>query len=257
MIHFDKYHGTGNDFIMIDNRDNAFNAITEQQIKMLCDRHFGIGADGLILLQERTGFDFWMNYFNADGKPSSMCGNGSRCTVAYALSKGIEKDSYHFVTSDGPHDAVVLPNGIIKIKMADVATIENNGDEKILDTGSPHFVKSVNNVDEINVKEAGRAIRYSDKYSKNGINVNFVEKLSENEIKVRTYERGVEDETLSCGTGVTACSLANAYQESDNSISIVTPGGKLKVRFYKKEDSYKDIWLEGPVLKVFSGTITI
>ena len=256
-IHFDKYHGTGNDFIMIDNRDEVYSMITEEQIKFLCDRHFGIGADGLILLQERNGFDFWMNYFNADGKTSSMCGNGSRCTVAFAFAQGIKRDSYYFVTSDGPHEAMVLADGNIKIKMADVITIEEYGDDKVLDTGSPHFVKSVKNVDHANVKEAGRAIRYNDKYANQGINVNFVEKTAENKIKVRTYERGVEDETLSCGTGVTACSLVSAYQEGENNISIVTPGGSLNVRFNKDENSYQDIWLEGPVAKVFSGTITI
>lgn len=256
-INFEKYHGTGNDFIMIDNRGGNFDALDEAQISLLCDRHFGIGADGLILLQEKEGFDFWMNYYNADGKPSSMCGNGSRCTVAFALAKGIIKKSYHFVTADGPHDGEVLEDGTIKIKMSDVSSIEKIGEEKITNTGSPHYIKMVNDVDAINVLQEGRALRYNDEFAEEGININFVEKIGDRELKVRTYERGVEDETLSCGTGVTACSLANAYQEGNNNISILTPGGSLNVQFDKAENSFSNIWLMGPVKKVFVGTITI
>lgn len=256
-INFEKYHGTGNDFIMIDNRDGQYNAINEQQIRSLCDRHFGIGADGLILLQLKDGFDFWMNYFNADGKPSSMCGNGSRCTVAFAQSKGILKTQYHFVTADGPHEGKILPNGNIKVKMADVYSIDILEDAKLLDTGSPHYVKDVTGLNEIDVKTEGKKIRYSEVFNDKGVNVNFVEKQNETLISVRTYERGVEDETLSCGTGVTACAIINAYQEGENELEIKTPGGDLVVTFNKTKNSYNDIWLIGPTKKVFEGTIII
>ncbi len=256
-INFEKYHGTGNDFIMIDNRDGQYNAINEQQINSLCDRHFGIGADGLILLQMKDGFDFWMNYFNADGKPSSMCGNGSRCTVAFAHSKGIVKNIYHFVTADGPHEGEILPNGNIKVKMADVQSIDTLKDAKLLDTGSPHYIKDVTGLNEIEVKTEGKKIRYNEDFSEKGVNVNFVEKKSDGQINVRTYERGVEDETLSCGTGVTACAIVNAYQEGENKIDIKTPGGDLVVTFNKNENSYNNIWLEGPTKNVFEGIITI
>lgn len=256
-IIFEKYHGTGNDFIMIDNRDGQYDALNEQQISRLCDRHFGIGADGLILLQTKDSFDFWMNYFNSDGKPSSMCGNGSRCTVAFAQSKGINKSQYYFITADGPHEGEILSTGNIRVKMANVQSIEVLQDATLLDTGSPHYVKNVTELAKIDMKEEGRKIRYNEVFNEKGVNVNFVEKENQKDINVRTYERGVEDETLSCGTGVTACAIVNAYQEGDNEININTLGGKLSVSFYKNNNSYSNIWLEGPAKKVFDGKIII
>ncbi len=256
-IVFEKYHGTGNDFVMIDNRDGKYDGITAPQIKFLCDRHFGIGADGLILLQNRQGFDFWMHYFNADGNPSSMCGNGSRCTVAFAKAKGIEKTTYHFVASDGPHEALFDREGKIRVKLADVNQITETGSAKILNTGSPHYVKEVESIDAFEVKKEGEKIRYSETFAAEGINVNFVEKQSATEIKVRTYERGVEDETLSCGTGVTAASLVNAYQEGENNITVHTSGGKLELTFIKNGNHFSGIWLIGPALKVYGGEIRI
>ncbi|MEY3922023.1 MAG: hypothetical protein RL634_1784, partial [Bacteroidota bacterium] len=159
-IEFSKYHGTGNDFIILDNRNGKYNNLSVQQVHFLCDRRFGIGGDGLMMLEDADGFDFKMRYFNADGKEGSMCGNGGRCLVQFAKDSGIEKFSYHFIATDGQHDAIIQENGLIKLKMQDVSGIEESGKNKILNTGSPHFIQYVENVSDIDVFNIGKSIRY-------------------------------------------------------------------------------------------------
>ena len=256
---FYKYQGTGNDFVMIDNRDPKLSKNDTKLVKHLCDRKFGIGADGLILLEnsEDTLDDFKMVYFNADGNESSMCGNGGRCLVAFAKFLGIIENSARFTAIDGVHEAEVNKE-IVSLKMQNVDAIIKEDSYSFLDTGSPHHVIFSEKIADLDLKNEGAAIRYSDRYkSSGGTNVNFVEKLAEDTFSVRTYERGVEDETLSCGTGVTAVAIAayHAGQTTANTIKLNTPGGNLSVRFEAKENVYKSIWLSGPAKQVFKGEI--
>ncbi len=258
-IQFHKYQGTGNDFIIIDNYHTEPIALTTAQIKKLCDRHFGIGADGLMLLNKKDGYDFEMKYYNADGNESSMCGNGGRCIVKFAHQIGIHKAKYHFAASDGEHAAEIDVDGTVSLQMADVNKVEYHNNHAIINTGSPHFVKFAQDVENIDVVDSGRGIRYSSQFEKEGINVNFVENLSEDKIFVRTYERGVEDETLSCGTGVTAAALLSAHNENGfNTVNVKTAGGNLSVEFNKEGDEhFNDIWLCGPAVFVFKGEAEI
>jgi diaminopimelate epimerase len=256
-IHFHKYQGTGNDFIILDNRNKDFSSLTAEQIRRLCDRRFGIGADGLMMLQNRDGYDFEMKYYNADGNEGSMCGNGSRCMVKFAWHAGIKKEHYKFLASDGPHEAESDTNGMISVKMKDVPFIKKFHGDFILDTGSPHYVKMVTDVMHVDVFKKGREIRYSKQFEQEGINVNFVEHLADaDKILVRTYERGVEDETYSCGTGVTAAALVCYHNENGfNEVEVKTPGGLLSVKYDRVDDErYINIWLCGPAEKVFEGT---
>lgn len=257
-IHFYKYQGTGNDFILVDNRDERIKFSTEQ-IARLCHRRYGIGADGLMELKAAPGFDFKMVYYNADGKEGSMCGNGGRCLVKFAHYVGIHKSDYSFIATDGPHTASIELNGWVRLKMQDVKSIEHHGHYELLNTGSPHFVKAIDDLEHFEVTTEGRAIRMSDKFVKEGVNVNFVETINGSKIFVRTYERGVEDETYSCGTGVTAAALVNAHNDRGfNHIDIRTLGGTLYVEFDRKDDDvFEDIWLAGPAEKVFDGFIEI
>ncbi len=258
-IHFYKYQGAGNDFVILDNRDGKYSSLTKEQINFLCDRRFGIGADGLMMLENISGYDFKMVYFNADGGESSMCGNGGRCLVRFAFDRGINKNEFSFIAVDGPHEASLKEDGTVHLKMKDVDSVEENNGDFILDTGSPHYVKMVGAVEQEDVFKEGRNIRYSQPFAKEGINVNFVEVLSEDSIYVRTYERGVENETMACGTGVTASALVNAHNERGfNRIGIITPGGKLSVEFEKTGDnSFHNIWLCGPAKFVFEGEIEV
>ncbi|MGN6601949.1 MAG: diaminopimelate epimerase, partial [Ginsengibacter sp.] len=210
-IKFYKYQGAGNDFILIDNREKISHEFTVQHIKKMCDRHFGIGADGLMLLNNKDGFDFEMIYFNADGNEGSMCGNGGRCIVQFASNMGIKKNEYKFLATDGVHEAKIDLNKEVSLKMNDVTDVDFSMDHYVLDTGSPHYVKFVGDVQDLNVVSDGSKIRNSREFSEKGINVNFVQTLDDDHIFVRTYERGVEDETLSCGTGVTASALMAAH----------------------------------------------
>ncbi len=259
-IRFYKYQGTGNDFVILDNRNGSYNKLTGDQVKKICDRHFGIGADGLMLMNEKNGYDFEMVYYNADGNLSSLCGNGGRCLVKFAYHMGIHKEKYSFLAIDGPHDAELDTDGIVSVKMKDVDTIESYHSDFILDTGSPHYVKMVTDVDHIDVVKKGRDIRNNKDFEKEGINVNFVEQLAEDDkIKVRTYERGVENETLSCGTGVTAAALVCYHNENGfNEVEVYTPGGKLSVEFDRVDDErFVNIWLGGPAEKVFDGVFEV
>lgn len=256
MIKFNKYHGTGNDFIMIDNREGQFSPPLSRTIEKMCDRHFGIGADGLILLEDDPDSDFRMRYFNADGKEATMCGNGGRCTVAFASKLGIIGKSCRFMAPDGYHDAIISENRI-NLGMADTDLPVKKGEYLYLDTGSPHLVVPVTDIGSINVMERGRELSLSALFSPKEVNVNFVEKRGDNTIKVRTFERGVEAETLSCGTGVTASAIANCYTEGEGrySVEVITKGGDLQVEFEIDHSGAKSITLTGRAEFVFEGLL--
>lgn len=258
-FNFYKYQGTGNDFIILDNRSGEYDQLSEQTIGKLCDRRFGIGADGLMLLNTREGYDFEMIYYNADGQPGSMCGNGGRCLVNFAYDQGLRQEEYSFIASDGTHKARMEEGQKVSLQMKDVSDIKTILTNFTLDTGSPHYVKFVKDVDAVDVVAEGKAIRNSKAYSKEGINVNFVQILSDDTFYVRTYERGVEDETYSCGTGVTAAAIASPSSHSGfNRIEIKTKGGALSVEYDKVgEGEFKNIWLGGPADFVFKGIIEV
>lgn len=256
-LSFYKYQGTGNDFILLDNRDGAIQ-LSQELVATLCHRRFGIGADGLMLLEKEQGFDFKMVYYNSDGKLSSMCGNGGRCIAAFAHQLGLSQNSkVRFLAVDGPHEAIISEQSV-NLKMQDVRQVEMGDGYFYLDTGSPHYVKIVKDLKTLNVVEAGRAIRYNERFKVEGTNVNFLENIGE-EVHVRTYERGVEDETFSCGTGVTAAALVAAISGTStgrNACKIQTPGGELEVSFERVlEQNFYNIWLKGPALLVYSGEI--
>lgn len=252
-LHFYKYHGTGNDFILLDNREGLIE-LTQTQIAQLCHRRYGIGADGLMLLEATPGADFRMNYYNADGAESTMCGNGGRCIAAFARKLGIVKDSTSFVAIDGLHRADIGEH-MVSLEMQDVSSIEHFDDHSELNTGSPHYIQWVDDAAATAVFADGRAIRNLLRFMPKGINVNFVQRLGENELYIRTYERGVEDETMSCGTGVTAAAIAATGTETGTfHMHVKTPGGGLSVRFVKDTpDTAHDIILSGPAVFVFDG----
>ncbi|RLD46858.1 MAG: diaminopimelate epimerase [Bacteroidetes bacterium] len=256
-LNFYKYHGTGNDFILIDNRDLSIN-LSNKDIEFLCNRHFGIGADGLMTLENDNNFDFKMKYYNSDGNEGTMCGNGGRCIVAFAKKLNIINNKTHFIAVDGEHFANIYENDIVKLKMNDVNEIKKIKNGYFLDTGSPHYIEFINDIDNFDVYSNGKKLRYSKDFEPNGTNVNFVKKINKQNIFVATYERGVENETLSCGTGVTASALVYAI---DNNISdfveIKTKGGELKIFFEQKNNTFTNIWLQGKTKFVFNGTILI
>jgi diaminopimelate epimerase len=258
-IDFFKYQGTGNDFVILENRDNKYDNITSKQIRKICDRRFGVGADGLMLLSNDESKDFKMVYFNADGNESTMCGNGGRCLVKFAKNQGMYKLTYRFMAIDGVHEAEIDMHDVVRLKMNDVNEVELHPSYAVLNTGSPHFVKFASDVENIDVLTTGREIRNSSRFEKEGINVNFVETTDEDQIFVRTYERGVEDETLSCGTGVTAAALVTAHNSRGfNRVEVKTPGGNLSVEYNKvDENHFENIWLCGPAEFVYSGTLEI
>ncbi len=255
-IEFFKYQGTGNDFVMIDNRQETFDKNDTKRIAFLCDRRFGIGADGLILLESHPKTDFKMVYYNADGNQSTMCGNGGRCITAFANHLGIIDKKATFEAIDGLHHAII-EGDLVKLQMQDVKTIEKHDHHLFLNTGSPHHVQMEFDLEILDVKTEGSRIRYAAPYFKEGSNVNFVKKLNDDTFLVRTYERGVEDETLSCGTGVTAVALAMNYigETEKNLVTLNTQGGILKVSFEKKNDQFTNIWLIGPAEQVFKGVL--
>jgi diaminopimelate epimerase len=262
ILKFDKYQGTGNDFIMIDDREKKFPLDNVKLIAHLCHRRFGIGADGLILLQNHAEHGIEMVYFNSDGRPSSMCGNGGRCFAAFAKQLGLADKSVHFLAVDGPHEATI-EDGKVSLKMQDVKDISPRATAFVLNTGSPHFVLFQEGIDDINFIKLAKAIRHNAEFDKEGINVNFVEQKGPDAIRMRTFERGVEDETYSCGTGVVASSLVHYYAHSDKAvadrtISVKTVGGDLQVKFHYSPDSgFSDVWLIGPAERVFGGEVTV
>lgn len=258
-IRFSKYHGTGNDFIMVDGRNFDRNLLTEAVIAQLCDRHFGIGADGLILLEESDKHDFRMVYYNSDGKEGSMCGNGGRCISAFAKDVGMIDQACSFEAVDGLHNATVLVDGSVRLSLNNVEGIDDLQDGLFLDTGSPHLVVFRMNIDEIDVCGEGRGIRNEERFAPGGTNVNFVELMPDG-IKVRTYERGVENETLSCGTGVTASAIAAYYSGlfKSTKVPVSAPGGKLLVEFDEPDgEKVRGLYLTGPAEKVFSGIVRV
>ena len=255
-ISFSKYQGAGNDFIMVDNRDLVINHNEPDKLAKLCDRRFGIGADGIMFLEQAEGFDFKMVYYNSDGQPSSMCGNGGRCIVAFAKHLGVIKEETTFLAVDGPHYAKISPSGDwVSLQMIDVDLVKKDGEAYVINTGSPHYVKFDLAVANKNVFEEGRAIRYNETYKAEGININFAEE-KDNRLLVRTYERGVENETYACGTGATAVALANAVVKNQIG-KIETPikvlGGALTIKFEYDGKKFSHIFLEGPAMQVFDG----
>ena len=252
-ISFYKYQGTGNDFVIIDNRTQVFPSTNTELIAQICDRKFGVGADGLLLLEENSSVDFTMVYYNADGNLGSMCGNGGRCMVHFANFLGIIKNQTTFEAVDGLHEASIN-EGIVSLKMNDVENIKVTSDYSFLDTGSPHHVEIVSELATYNVLKEGAFLR-NGIYGKEGSNINFVEPISDNKFAVRTYERGVEAETLSCGTGVTAVAIAlfETNKTRSNNITLKTKGGDLKVSFNKTEKGYENVYLTGPATQVFKG----
>jgi len=255
-LQFFKYQGTGNDFVMIDNRQDFFNKKDTKTIAFLCDRRFGIGADGLILLENHDTLDFKMVYYNSDGSESSMCGNGGRCITAFAKYLGIIENEAEFEAIDGFHRSTI-DGDIVKLQMQDVNNLETSKSHVFRNTGSPHDVQLEPNLKGLDIKTVGAKIRYGHPYNEAGSNVNFVNKIANDIFAVRTYERGVEDETLSCGTGVTAVALAMHYigETEKNLVTLQTPGGNLDVSFEKQNETYTNIWLIGPAIQVYKGEI--
>jgi diaminopimelate epimerase len=255
---FYKYHGAGNDFILLDNRDGS---VVDLPVKDWCHRHTGIGADGLMLLESDPELDFRMVYYNSDGGLSTLCGNGARCITRFAADLGLIKgNTARFMAADGPHEAQLLPDGSIALQMHDVRHVERNGDDMVLHTGSPHYlIFADRNPDEYDLITLAHRVRYSNAYSEAGINVNLVEQRSADTLFMRTYERGVEDETLSCGTGVTAAALGaharNKGEEGRHAFHVHTRGGILHVAFDYYQEMYRNIVLTGPAVKVFEGFI--
>lgn len=255
ILHFYKYQGAGNDFIIVNDIDGK-HCLSSEQIKKLCDRRWGIGADGLIVLQNSEEYDFAMKFYNSDGNTASMCGNGGRCIAKFASDIKVAKTEMRFSADDGIHEAVILPGEIVKIKMIDIDEVKVFDDGFFANTGVPHFVKFVDNIDNVNIKYEGRKLADDKRFAPQRTNVNFVDK--KNDFRLATYERGVEDETLACGTGTVATALSiNTKYNIDSPIRLQAKGGNLKVYFEKVGNKYQNVWLEGPAQKVFEGHYNI
>lgn len=256
-VSFEKYQGAGNDFVIIDNRRRTITP-DEEIVKKLCDRHFGIGADGLILLENDTESDFFMRYFNADGREGTMCGNGGRCVALFAQKQGIIQNETVFNAMDGLHRAEILVSGessaMVKLKMSDVENVIQKNGQFIIDSGSPHLVIPVTEIDKIDVAAEGRKIRYGELFAEEGINVDFV-RVHDDGVDIRTYERGVENETLACGTGAVAAALITPSLQKglEPPVDVKALGGNLRVYFIETDGKYTNIWLEGPASLVFKG----
>lgn len=262
-VSFHKYEGAGNDFIIIDNRAGTFGAL-EEIVRALCDRRFGIGADGLMLLEEDREAQFRMRYFNSDGPEATMCGNGGRCMALFARHLEIGDKRLLFNGPDGPHEADIIgahgESGTVSLLMGHVAAVETMGDGFFADTGSPHFVMFTDDVDAVDVFGEGRKLRNSEMLAAaGGANINFVQRTGAGSVKIRTYERGVEDETLACGTGAVAAALAFAQSNDmgEGSVKVAARGGDLEVSFRRTGGGFHDIWLTGPARRVFSGEFLI
>lgn len=258
-INFYKYQGTGNDFVMLDNLKGFYNDLSLEQIRKICDRRFGVGADGLIMINSHNTFDFEMDYYNSDGS-KSFCGNGARCAVAFASTLGINVNETCFLAIDGEHKAYRIGDQY-RLEMKDVDGIQEWNDAYIVNTGSPHFVKGVPHLNEMDVVSYGKEVRYSEPFAQDGINVNLIERTGRNEIKIATYERGVEDETLSCGTGATACALVCSHlleEFGEQYIRVKVKGGDLLVGFERhRNGSFSKITLTGPAEFVFKGEMNV
>ena len=255
-MYFHKYQGTGNDFIMLNSYHSEIE-LTSSEIKKLCNRNFGIGADGLILIKRNPDYDFEMDYYNADGSSATFCGNGARCIVAFAKTLHIIDEEAIFIAKDGIHEAKIN-NDIVKLQLKNIENYEQVGDDFSINTGTEHYVKFCRNLDKYEIIKEARKIRYSKKFHPKGTNVNFAE-FADNKLNIRTYEKGIEDETLSCGTGIVASALCyaikNKINKTLNEINIKTKGGDLKVFFTYKNNNFTDIWLQGKANYVFAGEI--
>ncbi|MCP9237780.1 diaminopimelate epimerase [Lewinella sp. JB7] len=263
VLTFEKYQGAGNDFILLDDRGtDLVDRLDRPAIARLCDRHFGIGADGLMLLRDAPApYDFEMVYYNADGGVSTMCGNGGRCIIRFAADLGIQRDVYHFLAVDGPHEGRITPEGTVALGMNDVTEIVHHGDDLVLDTGSPHYLRFVDDLNALDVVAAGRAVRHSPAFAAAGINVNFVRATS-GALELATYERGVEDETLACGTGVTAAVIGHLHRDPGTGdgrfrVDVRARGGNLSVSGERRGSRYFSIQLTGPAEHVFNGSISL
>ena len=256
-IEFFKYQGTGNDFVMIDDRSESFDLENHALIARVCHRRFGVGADGLILIRNHDQADFEMIYYNADGLLTSLCGNGSRCVVQFAHQLEMITNQCSFMTVEGILEARIK-DGLVHLKMPDIVGIESHKNHYFLNTGSPHHICFVDDVENYDVFSQGKKIRNGAPYYKEGTNVNFVKSISDDQIFVRTYERGVEDETLSCGTGVTAAALVQGLKGGNSPIKVLTLGGELQISFEKNSDNtFKNIHLIGTASLVFGGEISL
>jgi diaminopimelate epimerase len=257
-INFFKYQGTGNDFVMLDNRDGRYDALTLDQIVHICNRKFGVGADGLIKINSISGYDFEVDYYNADGS-KSFCGNGARCAVAFADALGISQKEVHFLAIDGAHDAF-KKDGLVHLKMGDIDQVDFLDLDLTIFTGSPHYLRFCNDVRTEDIVSIGKSVRYSDWYKAEGINVNLIAQKDLTSFAIRTYERGVEDETLSCGTGVTAAAAAMAIENQllgESCFKAETMGGQLEVCLdHYESNKFRNVWLIGPAVKVFEGVYT-
>jgi diaminopimelate epimerase len=262
-IHFYKYQAAGNDFVVIDNRARLLK-LSKEQIMAVCDRRFGVGADGVMLLEKHPSLNFNLEYFNCDGS-QSLCGNGSRAAMHFASSLGMVNGKGSFNAYDGPHSAEILSSGLIKLMMNPVSEVKVMSDDYFMNTGSPHFIRFVKYIDDYPVYEEGKRIRFDDFFKPGGTNVNFVELLADNTIYVRTYERGVENETLSCGTGVTAAALAASLKNYTSPVKVRTLGGELSVEFKSARQpqstgqagTFSEIYLIGPAKMVFEGDLEL
>jgi diaminopimelate epimerase len=256
-LEFYKYHGTGNDFILLD-ETKSIHQLSSNQIALLCHRHFGIGADGLIQLRKKETYDFEMVYYNSDGKTSSMCGNGGRCISQFAKDLGLINNEAHFIAIDGEHQSIFTPNGI-ELQMINTVLPDKIGTDYTINTGSPHYIQFVNDINNFDVFSQGKALRNSAAFQEKGVNVNFVEAINDHTIFVRTYERGVENETLSCGTGVTAAAITYAFLQNTklDSVDVKTLGGHLKVKFERNSSGFQNVWLCGPAIKTFKGVFKL
>ena len=258
LIDFFKYHGAGNDFIIIEDKNNISLTLNEHNIAHLCDRHFGIGADGIMLLQPSSKYDFKMKYYNSDGKEGTMCGNGGRCIVAFANKLNLIDKTTEFEAIDGIHKATISGN-TISLKMIDVNDYDENDGNYIINTGSPHYISFQRNISDLNLIEKAHKIRYNEKFKNEGINVNFVS-INEDEIQLRTYERGVENETLACGTGAVATAIATfiSGKSMNSNLGINVKGGLLNVSFDTTDNiHFTNIWLRGSAEFVFKGKILL
>lgn len=255
---FQKFHGSGNDFVMIDGREWG-SELTTERIAQICNRHLGIGADGLIIIQPVAGYDFEMVYFNSDGSSAKMCGNGARCAVAFAFSCGFCSGTASFLAGDGPHTASLKLTSenewMVEVSIIDVDLPQVAGARTEIDTGTPHLVILCENPDDIDTLAEGQKIRFSSEYLTNGININWL-RVSEDKLRVRTYERGVEAETLSCGTGVTACAVIATMQTGKTDWVVETNGGTLMVTMARDAGTMRNIRLRGPAVRVFAGNLS-
>ncbi len=258
-IHFQKWQATGNDFIIVDNRNKILKNLSSEWISMICDRNFGVGADGFMFIQNHQNLDFEMRYFNADGNEAEMCGNGARSIIGFARSLGIIADSTTFQAIDGIHNGWITRQDHYRIKMVDVDVINSVDRGLFLNTGVPHLVIVTADPDQIAIVKQGREIRYSKEFAPDGTNVNFIDNRSDI-IRMRTYERGVENETLSCGTGAVASAIATEYMNNSgkSKYEVQASGGLLKISFNRSDtDQFRDIYLEGEAKMVFKGDIVV